>query len=439
MIALLTLCSEAFTLNTRAESFARKTTLPNGLTLIVSERNQLPTIHLQVLIRAGSAMDPPLLPGLANLVAELLPQGTDQRDATQISRQVESVGGALSASAESDYATIRLSILKKDLPLGLSILSDILLNPRFEQKEIDRKISELKARLKRMEEDPRQVAQKAFAQKLFGPHPYAHPPEGSLSTLSSITREDIVSFFQDYYRPNNASILIVGQTSLEESGRMIQEVLKGWKPAPIHRPPPVQPPALTGPVIEKIDRPISQASIVWGHLGIARSNPDFYALQVMNYILGGGGFVSRLVDIIRDNLGLTYGISSHFDARENTGSFQIAMETKSQNTNQALSEISKEIHLFLEKGISPAELSEAKAYLTGSFPLRMDTNAKLVRLLTAVEFYGLGLDFPERYPRLINQVTADEVQRVARAYLKPENFLLVVVGNQKDIQLKESW
>ena len=439
MIPLLALCSEAFTLNTRAESLARKTTLPNGLTLIVSERNQLPTIHLQVLIRAGAAMDPPPLLGLANLVAELLPQGTAQRDAAQISQQIESVGGSLSASAESDYATIRLSILKKDLPLGLSILSDILLNPGFDQKEIDRKVSELKARLKRMEEDPRQVAQKAFAQKLYGSHPYAHPPEGSLSTLSSITREDIAGFFDAYYRPNNVSLLIVGQISLEEGSRMIQAVLKKWKPNPIPRPPQVQPPALTGPVIEKIDRPISQASIVWGHLGIARSNPDFYALQVMNYILGGGGFVSRLVDTIRDNLGLTYGISSHFDARENTGSFQIAMETKSQNTNQALSEISKEIHRFLEKGISPTELSEAKAYLTGSFPLRMDTNAKLVRLLTAVEFYGLGLDFPERYPQLINQVTADEVRRVARIYLKPEKFLLVVVGKQKEIQLKESW
>ncbi len=439
MIPLLALCSEAFTLNTRAEFLARKTTLPNGLTLVVSEKNQLPTIHLQVLIRAGAAMDPPPLLGLANLVAELLPQGTAQRDAAQISQQIESVGGSLSASAEADYATIRLSILKKDLPLGLSILSDILLNPGFDQKEIGRKVSELKARLKRMEEDPRQVAQKAFAQKLYGPHPYAHPPEGSLSTLSSITREDIVGFFHAYYRPNNVSILIVGKISLEEGSRMIQEGLKEWKPAPILRPSQVQPPALTGPVIEKIDRPISQASIVWGHLGIARSNPDFYALQVMNYILGGGGFVSRLVDIIRDNLGLTYGISSHFDARENTGSFQIAMETKSQNTNQALSEISKEIHHFLEKGISPTELSEAKAYLTGSFPLRMDTNAKLVRLLTAVEFYGLGLDFPERYPELINQVTADEVRRVARTYLKPEKFLLVVVGKQKEIQLKDSW
>ncbi|MBI5606433.1 MAG: insulinase family protein [Deltaproteobacteria bacterium] len=439
MIALLTFCSAAFATGSWAQSFAQKTRLPNGLTLIVSERNQLPTIHLQVLIRAGSTLDPPNLLGLANLVSELLPQGTTQRDATQISRQIESVGGSISASAESDYATISLAILKKDLPLGLSILSDILLNPAFSPQEIERKVSALKARLKRMEEDPNQVAQLAFAKKLFGAHPYAHPKEGSVSTLSSMTREDIIRFFQSYYRPNNASLLMVGQITLQESSELIQHYLKDWKPAPIQRPSLVQPPALPGPVIEKIERPITQANIIWGHLGIARSNPDYYAIQVMNYILGGGGFVSRLVDIIRDNLGLTYGVSSYFDAREFPGSFQIAMETKSQNTNQALSEILKEMNRFLEKGISPAELSEAKAYLTGSFPFRMDTNAKLVRLLSAIEFYGLGLDFPDKYPQLINQVTADEVLRVARTYLKPEKFLLVVVGDQKQIQLKNAW
>lgn len=439
MMTLLCFCSEAFTPTIRAESFARKTVLPSGLTLIVSERNQLPIIHLQVMIRAGSALDPPNFLGLADLVSELLPQGTGKRDATEISRQIESVGGSLSASAESDYATVRLSILKKDLPLGLSILSDILLHPGFAQKEIDRKISGLKARLKRMEEDPRQVAQLAFSKKLFGAHPYAHPPEGSPETLSSITREEVVRFYQTYYRPNNAAIVIVGNLSLEEGSRMLGDVFQEWKPATIHRPPAAQPPILTGPVIEKIDRPISQAGIVWGHLGIARSNPDFYALQVMNYILGGGGFVSRLVDTVRDNLGLTYGISSHFDAREYTGAFQIAMETKGQNANLALTEILKEINRFLEKGISTTELSEAKAYLTGSFPLRMDTNAKLVRLLTAVEVYGLGLDFPVRYPQIINAVTAEEVLRVAQAYLKPEKFLLVVVGNQKEIGLKEAW
>jgi zinc protease len=424
---------------TWAGSLTGKTVLSNGLTLIVSERDQLPTIHLQVLIRAGSTLDPPHQLGLSNLTAELLTQGTTQRDATQINREIESVGGSLSASGEPDYAALSLSILKKDLPRGLSILSDILLNPLFAPLEIERKVSEFKARLKRMDEDPRQVAQLAFSKKLFGTHPYAHPTEGSAAALSSITREDIIRFYKAYYRPNNAFIVIVGQISLEEGIRLLEPLFKAWTPSPVVRPALSQPPNLTGRVIDKIDRPITQANIIWGHLGIARSNPDFYALQVMNYILGGGGFVSRLVDNIRDNLGLTYGIYSVFDAREYPGSFQIAVETKNQNANQTLSEILKELRHFLEKGISPTELSEAKAYLTGSFPLRMDTNAKMVRLLAALELYGLGLDFPEKYPKLINQVTAEDVLRVSRTYLKPENFLLVVVGNQKEIGLKESW
>ncbi len=434
-------CSEAITSSSLAgaEPLAQKTILDNGLTLIVSERNQLPTIHLQVMIRAGSTQDPPHLLGLANVTAELLTQGTKQRKATEISREIESVGGSLSVSGESDYAALRLSILKKDLPLGLSILSDILLNPLFALPEIKRKISEMKARLKRMDEEPRQVAQLAFSKKLFGSHPYAQPTEGSSETLSSISQKDLRGFFNTYYRPDNAIIVIVGQISLTEGKRLIEPLFKEWKPAPFVRPVQPQAPKLTGPVIEKIDRPITQANIIWGHLGISRSNPDFYALQVMNYILGGGGFVSRLVDNIRDNLGLTYGIYSHFDAREYPGSFQIAVETKNQNTNQALAEILKELKKLIEKGVSQTELSEAKAYLTGSFPLRMDTNAKLVRLLSAMEIYGLGLDFPEKYTKLINQVTAEEILRVARTYLRPDHFLLVVVGNQKEIQLQEKW
>jgi len=418
---------------------ARKTTLPNGLTLIVSERNQLPTIHLQVLIRAGSSLDPPQHLGLANLTAELLPQGTPKKNATEISREIESVGGSLSASGEPDYAYLTLSILKKDLSLGLSILSDILLNPPFTPREVERKVSELKARLKRMDEEPRQVAQKSFSQNLFGTHPYAYPSEGSPAALSSITREDITHFYQAYYRPNNASIIMVGQIFLEEAVQQLEPLFKEWQSAPIDRPALSQPPLLTGQVIEKIDRPITQANIIWGHLGIARSNPDFYALEVMNYILGGGGFVSRLVDNIRDNLGLTYGINSFFDAREYPGSFRIAVETKNQNANRTVAELKKELKQMLEKGVAPTELSEAKAYLTGSFPLRMDTNGKMVRLLAAIELYGLGLDFPERYPKLIKQLTAKDILRVARTYLNPENFLLVVVGNQKEIQLREKW
>jgi len=417
----------------------RKTTLSNGLTLVVAERNQLPTIHLQVLVRAGSSVDTADQLGLANLTAELLLQGTATRDATQISRRIESVGGSLTSAADLDFTSLHLAVLKKDLPLGMELLADILLNPQFAEPEVARKIVEMKARLKRMEEEPRQIAQLAFARGLFRDHPYAHPVEGSVATLDKLTRVDIQRFFQSYYRPNNALITMVGQVTLEEATGFLEKGLGGWQASPIQKPPLAPPQGLARPEVVKIDRSSSQANILWGHLGVNRGNPDYYTLLVMNYILGGGGFVSRLMDQIRDNLGLTYGIYSHFEAREFPGAFQIVLETKNQNTNQAVAEIRKEIKKFLEKGVTATELAEAKAYLTGSFPLRMDTNAKMVKLLSAIEFYGLGLDYPEKYPQLINQVTEEEILRAARQYLQPEKFLLVVVGDQKEIQLKDSF
>lgn len=418
---------------------AQKKVLTNGLTLIVSERNELPTIHLQVLIRAGATADPENLRGLANLTAELLTQGTSRRDAVQISREIESVGGTLSSSAEADYTVLGLTILKKDLALGLSVLSDVLLHPSFPPDEIQRKAAEIRARLKRMDEDPRQVARLAFFRKLFGSHPYAFPEEGTPDSINAITREDLLRFYRSYYHPNNAIMVIVGQIGLEEAEKAVNQYFNGWLPGTVRRPSLPTPPAVSGLTIEKIDRPITQANIVLGHLGIARSNPDFYALQVMNYILGGGGFASRLVDTIRDDLGLTYGIYSHFDAREHPGAFLIAVETQNRNANLALSETLKEIRKIITEGVTATELAEAKAYLTGSFPLRMDSNGKMVRLLSAMEFFGLGLDYPEKYPEWINRVTGEDVRRVARTYLRPENFLVVVVGDQKEVQLQEKW
>jgi zinc protease len=416
---------------------ARKTTLPNGLTLIVAERPQLPTVHLQVTIRAGAAADPTERRGVANLTAETLLQGTTTQEAQTINRRIEAVGGSINSGADLDFATIGLSVLKKDLGLGLEILADVLMHPLFSEQELARKVAEMKARLHRMEEEPRQVVQLAFAEKLFGSHPYAHPVEGTLKGLEAIRRSDVQGFYEAFYRPNNAAITIVGQVSLEEAVSRVSKALENWKPVPVRRPSPTTPPAVRAPQVVKIDRPISQANLIWGHLGIARSNPDYYALQVMNYILGGGGFVSRLMDQIRDNLGLTYGIYSHFNALEYPGSFVISVETQNQNTNRAVSEIRKEIRRYLEKGVTETELAEAKAYLTGSFPLRMDTNAKTVRLLSAMEIYGLGLDYPEKYPQWINGVTAEEVLRVARKYLHPEQFLLVVAGDQKEIAFQD--
>ncbi|MCU0578786.1 MAG: insulinase family protein [Desulfobacterota bacterium] len=437
MLLSLALAQSVTATTSFSGEIARKTTLPNGLTLIVAERPQLPTIHLQVVVRAGAAADPAGREGLANLTAETLLQGTRTQEAQTISRRIEAVGGSLNSGADLDFATVSLAVLKKDLALGLEILADVLLNPLFAAPELARKVDEMKARLQRMDEDPRQVAQLAFAQKIFGSHPYARPVEGTLAGLAAVQRQQVLDFFREFYRPNNAALTLVGQISLEEAQNLVTQALENWKPGPVQRPSPAAPPELSRPQMVKIDRPISQANLIWGHLGIARSNPDFYALQVMNYILGGGGFVSRLMDQIRDNLGLTYSIYSHFNALEYPGSFIISLETKNQNGNRAVAEILKEMRRYLEKGVTETELAEAKAYLTGSFPLRMDTNAKTVRLLSAMEIYGLGLDYPEKYPQWINRISAEEVLRVARKYLHPDRFLLVVVGDQGEIGLED--
>ena len=251
----------------------RKTTLANGLTLVVAERNQLPTVHLQVLLRAGSSVDTANQAGLANLTAELLLQGTATQDATRISRRIESVGGSLTSGADLDFTSIHLAVLKKDLPLGMELLADILLNPQFAEAEVARKIAEMQARLKRMEEEPRQIAQLAFAQSLFRAHPYAHPVEGSVATLEKLSRVDIQRFFQSYYRPNNALITIVGQINLEEATGFMEKVLGGWPAAPIQKPPLAAPQGLARPEVVKIDRAGSQANILWGHLGVNRGIP----------------------------------------------------------------------------------------------------------------------------------------------------------------------
>ena len=181
---------------------------------------------------------------------------------------------------------------------------------------------------------------------------------------------------------------------------------------------------------------ITQANIAMGHVGISRENPDFYACAVMNYILGGGGFTSRLMDNIRDNKGLAYDVHSGFAAQKEPGSFTVTIQTKNESANEVIAETLKEVRRMQSEPVSEKELDDAKAYLTGSFPLRMDTSAKIAGMLTSVEIYNLGLDYPQKYPALINAVTRGDIQRVAQKYLRPDNMLIVVVADQEKAKLK---
>ena len=275
------------------------------------------------------------------------------------------------------------------------------------------------------------MASRAFHRRLFGPNPYANPPKGTPAGLKAIKRQDLVDFHKKYYRPNNAILTIVGDLSLEEAQAWVEKMFGEWEADPVSQPEVPPPPKLTAAETVVIDKNITQANIIWGNLGIARKNPDFYALQVLNYILGGGGFSSRLLTNIREKRGLVYSAGSGFDAGLEAGAFAISLETKNKSAGEAVAQVIQEVEKIRTQPVQASELEDAKSYLIGSFPAKMDSVAKRAALLAYVEFYGLGLDYPWRYPSLIKDLTPADIQKTAEKYLHPERYLLVVVG-QKD-------
>ena len=419
-----------------AEPLGKRIVLDNGMILLLSEKHDIPMVTMSMAIKAGSMVEPADKPGLASIAASLLTQGTAKRTASQISREIDFIGGSLSVSGGGDFASAGLRVLTKDLRTGLDLLSDVLLNPVFDQKEIDRKVKETLAEIQRQKEEPNIIAGEAFAKMVFGDHPYGKTNDEVAAYLPKLVRQDIIDFHSTRYSPNNTIIAVVGDVNEKEIRQLLDEYFKSWKKKEQQPQPLAQPPVREKTIVQKIDKSITQANIEMGHIGISRENPDYYAVMIMNYILGGGGFSARLMDNIRDNKGLAYDVHSGFSARKEPGAFSVSIQTKNESANEVIEETFKEIRRIQKELVTEKELADAKAYITGSFPLKMDTYAKIAGMLTSVEIYGLGLDFPQKYPGLINSVTREDIQRVAKKYLHPDAMAIVVVADQKKAKLK---
>jgi len=412
----------------------KRSVLGNGLVLLTSEQRSVPMVSIELLIDAGARHESAEEGGLALLTSKLLTDGTAKRNALKISETLDFLGASLDTGCGDDLATISITILKKDLGIGLQLLGEILTGASFPTAEIDRQKQAIIASIRAKQEDPGAVASEAFAAALFPGSAYGRPVEGTEASLKGLDRKRVQEFFQRYYRPNRTIMSVVGDVSEREIVAALDPVLKNWTKGEASKPPP--PPAQNvGARALRINKDLTQANIIMGHGGVTRGDPDYYAIQVMNYILGGGGFSSRAMESIRNERGLAYSVYSYFGAEKSHGTFQFVMQTKNESAGEAMRLTRNEIRRIRDELVSETELSEAKDYLTGSFPLRFDTNHKVAGFLAQVEFFQLGLDYADHYRDLIQKVTAADVQRVARQHLFPEKLITVVVGNQQKINL----
>ncbi|OGC76946.1 MAG: hypothetical protein A2Z27_06375 [candidate division Zixibacteria bacterium RBG_16_50_21] len=414
-------------------------TLPNRLQVIVIEHHELPIVAFRLVTKSGGMDDPVGKAGLANFVADLLRQGTKTRTATQISEEIDFIGGSLGAGADYDYLNVNCQVLKKHFDTGLDLLSDVVLNPIFSEEEIERLRSKRIGEIKQAWDDPETVADLKFREFLYGKNPLAFPLDGTEESVKSFTRQDVLNFHQTQFVPNNAILAVVGDVNQTEVLTKVKAKFNSWKQgARLARNYP-QPEQVKGMQVLLVDKPdLTQTYINFGHLGIRRNHPDYFPVTVMNYILGGGGFSSRMMQEVRAKRGLTYGISCYFGMYKEAGDYSVGTFTRNDSTLAAIQASLNEIKKMRSAKVSEMELEDAKNFYLGYFPFRFETPQQIAAQVISVELYGLGDDYLKNYRQNVKKITADDILRVAITYLDPDNLKFVVVSKGADVKDKLS-
>jgi len=410
-------------------------TLPNGLQIAVVEMHKVPVVDVTLLVDAGTVRDPDDLPGLATFTALMLQQGAGARTALDIADEAAYLGASLNTSASYDGAVASVHVPKRRLGLALDLLADVMLRPTFPDSEIARQRDLRRAQLLQQQDQPVAMANVAFAAIVFGfAHPYGRPTNGTEASTAALSRDRVMDFYRSYYRPNGARLLVVGDVTLEEARRLVATRWGDW--ARVDAPSVAQapPPAAAERTIYLVDKPGAAQSVFRiGQVGVSRATPDYFALQVLNTILGGS-FTSRLNQNLRETHGYTYGASSQFAMRLQAGPFVAASSVVTAKTDSALIEFLRELRRIRDDSVPQVELDKAKAYITLGLPGEFETTRGAARQFAELLVYGLPLDYFAAYIPRIDAVTAAEVQGVARRYLDPDHLAIVVVGDRSQIE-----
>jgi zinc protease len=403
-------------------------TLPNGLRVVTVLHHEQPAVSMRMIVRAGSSLDPTDKLGLANLAASLLDQGTTTKSASEMNDAIDFIGGAMGAGAGTDLTFANLVVMKDSFESGLQMLSDMVRHPAFAPAEIERQRQQILSNLTVSLEDPEYVADAVFDRLVYGFNPYGMPHSGTPKTLSAISRDDLVQFHARNFVPNNAILAIVGDVTADEAFAGVGKVFGEWQRGEVPRPTFVAPPEPARRVVIVNKPDAVQTEVRVGHLGVKRNSADYMPLNLTLRILGGEG-ANRLHQVLRTERGLTYGAKADMDTLLESGDFEASTSTRSTATTEVLRLIVDEFWRLQRERVGERELSDAKAYLTGSFPLTIETPDAIATQVLNVLFYGLPVEQLQSFRERVNVVRPDDIERAARFFLRPDRLSVVLVGN----------
>ena len=402
---------------------------PSGAQVYFVEDHDLPMLDVAVNFPAGSAFDSAGTSGLAALTQGMLDHGAVGLSEDDISRKLADVGAELGGNFDPDRAAVSLRTLSRaaERDQALDILASLLQHPAFPKDVLARERQRTMAMLKEADTKPEEIAAQAFGRAVYDGHPYGLRPTGEVATVRKIQRADVEAFYRQHYGAKSAVVALMGDVTRAQAEAIAQKLTAQL------------PPGGASPIVpqvnlqikaseQRIAHPATQSHILMGAPGISRTDPDYFTLYVGNYILGGGGFVSRLMQEVRENRGMAYSVYSYFIPLQQPGQFQIGLQTKKEQADEALGMVRTTLTKFISDGPSEAELKAAKDNIIGGFPLRIDSNRKILEYLSVIGFYGLPLTYLDDFTGKVEQVSAGQIRDAFRRRVNPEAMATVIVG-----------
>ena len=404
-------------------------TLPNGMVLFMMEDHRLPTFNVRGLIRTGNMYEPKDKAGLARLTGTVMRVGgTESLDPDRLNEELEYIAASVETSIADESGSARLQCMSKDIDKGLELFADVLMHPAFRQEKVDLEKDKIKENIRRRNDRPGSICSREFYHLIYGDHHYGSILEWE--AVKNIAREDMIAFHKTYFVPNNIWLGITGDFEIEDIKARLTKAFDGWEKTEIDFPDRVMVKKEPNPGVYLIDKDLTQSNIRFGLLGIDMYNSDRFAISIMNYILGGGSFTSRMTAEVRSNMGLAYSVgSSFYTSSRDLGTFNAYCQTKTETTYKAVSEMVNQIGKMREEEVSDYELKSAKDAFINRFVFRFTNPSSIVARLMNLEYDGMPRDFYETYLDNIRAVEQKDVLRVAREYLDIEKMTFLVVGN----------